>query len=132
MKKTIILFIIAALVLITTGFWFFSSSHSLGLYDLLSFGVIILVVAFALLIGFRRLSSIKRGEPAEDEMSKKVIRKTASLSYYISIYMWLALGYLSDKIKLETHSIIGAGILGMAVVYGICWLVLHFTGMKNE
>jgi peptidoglycan/LPS O-acetylase OafA/YrhL len=132
MKKSILMFLVAVLILITCGLWFFSSGSGTKPVDLLQFVVIILVVAFAVFIGFKRLSSARRGEPAEDELSKKVLQKTAALSFYISLYMWLAMIYLSDKIKLESDALIGAGILGMAVIFAICWVVLNFTGVKNE
>ena len=132
MKKAVIVFILAAIVLFTAGIWYFSSSAKLTTVDILSFGIIILVVAFAVLLGFRRLSSAKRGEPAEDELSKKVMRKTSSLSYYISLYLWLVIMYFSDKLKFETHTIIGAGILGMAVIFAISWLIINFGGIRNE
>lgn len=132
MKKVVLVFIISALVLITTGLWFFNSTGGFKLVDLAGFGIIILIVVFALFTGFKRLSSLRRGEPAEDELSKKVMRSTASLSYYISLYLWLVIMYFSDKVDLETHTVIGAGILGMAVVFGICWLVFNFRGVRNE
>lgn len=132
MKKTVFVFILAAVVLITTGLWIFSGSDKFKPVELVSLGVIVLVVAFALFVGYKRFSSIKKGEPAEDEMSKKVMRKTASLSYYISLYLWLAIMYFSDKINYETHTLIGAGILGMAVIFGVCWLVINFSGIRNE
>jgi peptidoglycan/LPS O-acetylase OafA/YrhL len=90
------------------------------------------VILFAAFIGYKRLSSAKRGEPPEDELSKKVMQKTSSLSYYISLYLWLAIMYFSDRIHYETHTVIGAGILGMAVVFAICWLVFNFRGVRNE
>ena len=132
MKKAVIVFIVAVLVLATVGVWIFSSSGNFKPTDILSFGVIILVVAFAVFIGIRRLTSAKRGEPPEDELSKKVMRKTSSLSYYISLYLWLVIMYFSDRLDYETHAIIGAGILGMAVVFAVCWLVFNFTGIRNE
>ena len=60
------------------------------------------------------------------------MQKTSSLSFYISLYLWLAIMYFSDKIDFETHTVIGAGILGMAVVFVICWLVFNFRGIRNE
>jgi len=132
MKKTVLVFVVTALVLISTGLWYFSTNEPLKPYDLLTFGIIIMVVSFALFLGFKRLTSAKRGEPAEDELSKKIMRKASSVSYYISLYLWLAIGYFSEKINYETHTIIGAGILGMAVIFGICWLVINFSGIKNE
>jgi len=132
MKKGVIVFIVATLVLITTGIWFFSGTEKFKPIELVSFGIIILVVLFAVFVGYKRLTSAKRGEPPEDELSKKVMQKTSSLSFYISLYLWLAIMYFSDKIDFETHTVIGAGILGMAVVFAICWLVFNFRGIRNE
>jgi len=132
MKKAVIVFIVAALVLATVGLWIFSSSGNFKPADIASFGIMILVVVFAVFFGVKRLTSAKRGEPPEDELSKKVMRKTSSLSYFISLYLWLAIMYFSDKFNYETHTIIGIGILGMAVVFAVCWLVINFTGIKNE
>jgi len=81
MKKTIIVFVVAAIVLFATGLWFFSSKTDFKTIDFLHFGVIVLVVGFAAFAGFKRLTSSRRGEPAEDELSKKVMQKTAAISY---------------------------------------------------
>jgi len=132
MKKGMVVLLVAVLVLITTGLWFFSSSGSLKSFDMVSFGVIILVVAFAVFVGYKRLISAKRGEPAEDELSKKVLLKTAAWSYYISLYLWVALLYIKDRVSLDTEEILGAGILGMAVSFAVCWLVFNFRGVRNE
>jgi len=132
MKKTIIVFVVALLVLAATAIWFFTGNVELKLTDILYFGVIVLVVSFAVFIGIRRLLSSRRGEPAEDELSNKVLRRAAGLSYYISIYMWLAIMYFSDRIKAEGHTLIGAGILGMALIFAICWSFFNFRGIKNE
>ena len=132
MKKAVLVFIVAALVLTTVALWIFSDPVTLKVMDLVSFGVIIIIVAFAVFIGFKRLNSARRGEPAEDELSKKVMQKTASLSYYISLYWWLVIMYFTDKLNYETHSFISAGILGMAVIFAVCWLVFNFRGVRNE
>jgi peptidoglycan/LPS O-acetylase OafA/YrhL len=132
MKKAVLMFIVASLVLVTVGLWIFSGSGALKSVDLVSFGVIILVVAFAVFVGFKKLNSARRGEPVEDELSKKVMQKTSSLSYYISLYWWLAIMYFTDKLNYETHTFIAAGILGMAVIFAVCWLVFNFRGVRNE
>lgn len=132
MKKSVIIFVIAALVLLATFFWILSSSGNFKTNDPGSFIVIILLVAFALFIGFKRLSSVRRGEPSKDELSKKVMQKTASLSYYISLYLWLIIMYFSDKLIYETHTLIGAGIIGMAITFAVCWLIFNFGGIRNE
>ena len=132
MKKTVVLFIVAALVLLSAGLWFFTNGSSFKTSDLVPIGIIILVVGFAVFVGYQRLTSVRRGEPAEDELSKKVLHKTAAMSYYISLYLWLAVMYVSDKTDYEPHEYMAAGILGMAVIYAICWLVYNFIGVRNE
>lgn len=132
MKKAIVVFVVAAMVLITTGLWIFSSTEEFKPFDLLSFGIIILVVAFAVFVGYKRMTSAKRGEPTEDEMSKKVLLKTAAWSYYISLYLWVAMLFIKDRVNLDTEEIIGAGILGMAVSFAVCWLIFNFRGTRNE
>jgi len=132
MKKSIIVFVIVVIVLAATLFWMLSSSGNFKTTDLISLGVIILLVAFAVFIGIKRIGSARRGEPAEDELSKKVTQKTASLSYYISLYLWLIIGYFSERLDYETHTLIGAGIVGMALTFALCWLIIKFGGIKNE
>jgi len=132
MKKAVLVFILAAAVLVTCGLWLFTSKTRLNPMDLLSFGIIIIVVAFAVFTGIKKLDNTRRGEPTEDELSKKILRRASSLAYYISIYMWLAVSYLSGKIKAETHTFIGAGILGMALIFAICWLIFNFRGTRDE
>ena len=132
MKKAVIIFIVTALVIAAVILWLMSLSGNLKPADLVSFAVLILVVGLALFIGFKKLSSARRGEPVEDELSKKVMRKTAAYSYYISLYLWLAIMYFSDKFNYEAHIIIGVGILGMALVFTVCWLMFNFRGVRNE
>ncbi len=132
MKKLVVLIVILILVLVATGLWIFSINAGMDLMEIVSGGIIFLLVGFALIAGFKRWSSLKRGEPAEDEMSKSVMRKTAALSYYLSIYWWLVVMYFSDRVKYETQTVIGAGILGMAVVFVVSWVVFNFTGERNE
>ena len=132
MKNISVLFVVIVLVAITTGLWFFNSDTGFNLKESSPFIVILVVLGFAVLIGIKRLSSAKRGEPIEDELSKKILVKASSISYYISIYLWLFIMYYSDKTTLENHSLIGAGILGMALIFAIAWVFIQFRGLRNE
>lgn len=40
--------------------------------------------------------------------------------------------YMSDRITLAAHSLIGAGILGMALAFFFSWLWVKARGMKDE
>ncbi len=132
MKKSLIVFIVAALVLGATSLWFFTSYKELNLRDLVHFGVILVVVGFAILVGLKRLGSARRGEPIEDELSRKILQKAAAISYYVSLYMWVFMIFLKDRVTLETEELLGTGILVMAVIFGISWLIISIIGIKHD
>jgi peptidoglycan/LPS O-acetylase OafA/YrhL len=132
MKKAVIILIVTVLVLITTGLWFFSNKQDFSSIDIMPFGIIILLIGFAVFVGYRKYSNVKRGEPTEDELSKKILQRASSTAYYISLYMWLAFSYFSDKTKMAIHSFIAAGILGMAIIFCICWIIYNLRGVRDE
>ena len=132
MKKALIVFVVAILLLVFSGIWILGKSEKPDTQDILALVLVLIVVGFSVFVAVRKLASLRRGEPHEDELSKKIMRRTSSVSYYISLYMWLIIMYLSDKMKFDTHVIIGAGIMIMAVIFGLCWLYFNFTGIKNE
>ena len=132
MKKAVSIFTIAALVIITVVLWFINSDSRFDSARILPFAVLAIVLIFALFFGFKRFASAKRGEPTEDELSKKIVTKASSIAFYISIYLWLFLMYMSDKTKMETHTLIGTGILGMAITFALCWVIIYFRGISND
>lgn len=132
MKSVIRIFLIAFIVLAGTVMWFNSSESPLFSVDSLHYVIILIVVVFAIFVGIRRFNSVKRGEPTEDELSKKVMLKTAAWSYYISLYIWVAILIIKDRVNLDAEELIGTGILGMALSFAVCWLVFNFRGVKNE
>ena len=132
MKKTIIIFLISALLLVSLALWTLKGRISGNIQELLMMGGVLLLVSFAVFRASARIGSHLRKEPSEDELSKRVMTKAASLAYYISIYLWLFIMYISDKTSLPVDSLIGAGILGMALIFFFCWLGIKVTGVKNE
>lgn len=112
--------------------WFISDENDHGPVELIGFVIVLIVVVFGLLVGIKQVISARKGEPIKDELSKKVMQKASSLSFYVSLYLWLIISNFSDKLNLDSQRIIGMGILGMALTFAICWLVINFTGVKNE
>jgi preprotein translocase subunit SecY len=132
MKRTIILFVICALLLVTMTFWAWKGLIAGNMPEILMVSGVLLIIGFALFIGSTRIRSHLRKEPSEDELSKGIMTKATSLAYYISLYLWLFIMSISDKISLPAHTQIGAGILGMALAFFFCWLWVKATGMKND
>lgn len=120
-----LIMIIGVLVLLTT--------ETVNINDILqSSFVVILVVGFGMLVLFRHFKSIKKGEPTEDELSKLILQKASSLSFYISLYLWLMISYFSDKVNIDVEELIGYGIIGMAIVFVSTWSFLKIKGLNND
>ena len=121
-RKATLIAVLAVSVLVTMIFWFVRSGAKLDFGGSSILVIQFVVIAFAIIVVFRRLKSAKQNLPAEDEMSKGILRKGAATSYYVSLYMWLAFMFFEDRIDLERSTLIGAGILGMAVIYALSWV----------
>ena len=132
MKKTLMILVVAVLVLVSIIFWVFNIQKPLNPVEILMILIPLILVGFALYLGFRNLGSALRKEPVEDELSKKVMTKASSLSFYISLYMWLFVMYISDKTTMESHSLIGAGMAGMALIFLLSWIGVKVFGLTNE
>lgn len=132
MKKTILTLALVGGVLGGTITWLKLTPRPLTMQDSIQFVIIILLVVFALVFLYNRVGNIKSGLPPEDELSKKMLKVAAARSYYFSLFLWLAISYMSESSKLETHTLIGLGILCMAVLLGIHWIVIKITGLKDE
>ena len=132
MKRGIIALLVSAIVLATAAYWFFGLEKSVNVQDILSFGIIIILVGFGIWFAVRRFSAVRNGEPPEDELSKKIVQKSAAWSYYISLYMWVFLIWLKDRVTMDTGQVLGAGILSMAVIFMLCYIFHRVRGVRNE
>jgi peptidoglycan/LPS O-acetylase OafA/YrhL len=120
------------MVLASTALWFFKTEKSVTPPEVLTFGIIIVLVGFGLYFAYMRFTDARRDEPPEDELSKRMLQKAAAWSYYISLYMWVFMIWLKDRVTLDTEQVLGAGILSMAVIFFLCWVVIRFRGLRNE
>lgn len=131
MKKSMVVFVVALTVLVSTILWVTSSISGIDSVDLGQIGIIVLLLGFAVYVGIKRIKSEKRGEPAEDEFSKQILLKTAAYSFYISLYLWIVILYLKDKIQMDIEEWIGTGVLGMAVTFALCYILFSIRGIRN-
>ena len=127
-----LIFVIAGSVSIMAGIWAYYSMRG-GFFagDLFQFVIIGRLIIFALYLGLGRLGSERRGQPAEDELSKKVLQKAAATAFYVSLYMWLIVSYLSDSRDLPTHTWVGIGITGMALLFAGSWIYHNIKGIED-
>ena len=131
MKKTIVIFAVGALVLAGLAAWMLEGRVAGDGWEIATTGLAFVLVGFAAALGLTRLRHRRHGEPAEDELSKRIMTRATSLAYYVSLYMWLFVMFIGDKVALPARSLVGTGIAGMAVVFLFCWLGVRFFGTKN-
>jgi peptidoglycan/LPS O-acetylase OafA/YrhL len=131
-RKATFLAVLAVSVLVTMIFWFVRSGATLDFGGSSIIIIQFVVLAFAIIVVFRRLKSAKQNLPAEDELSKSILLKAAATSYYVSLYMWLAFMFFEEHIDLERSTLIGAGILGMAVIYALSWVYHNYIRRSHD
>jgi uncharacterized membrane protein len=91
---------------------------------------LIIVIALTIVVFFigytrREFKSFKEGFPVEDERSNKVRTLAGYKAFLISIYWILIIGWASSNGWIQFRDVsqaTGAGILGMAIIFGLCWL----------
>jgi len=85
--------------------------------------IAITVLVFAIFVFIRGNRDMKKGFPWRDERSRKVIEKATSTAFYASIYLLLAIGFLSEDIIhfRDVSQATGLAIGIMAILFAVFW-----------
>ena len=138
MKKAIITAVLAVLVVGTIALWIFNTERSsdtklsLNGSSLLMMAVALVILVYGALAILKGIRDAKNKLPAQDELSKKILLRGAATSFYVSLYLWLAIMFFEERIELERSSLIGAGILGMAIIFAVSWLYHRFISKAHD
>ncbi len=132
MKKSFLTIALTIIVIVLIIIWLFVQKSSTQNPDVFQIPILILIIGIGIYFGISRIKSERKGQPAEDELSKKLLTKASSVSFYLSLYYLLILGYLSNKINLENHTLLGIGIIGMAFLLVVSWIFYKIKGLKDD
>ena len=132
MRKAIFMVVLAVALIVSFSYWLIFKNDQLNTQEILMIAALVLVVGFSLFLAFRRLRDAKANLPQEDEMSRSIMWRGTSTAYYLSLLMWLGVDYMSDKTKLECHSLIGAGIMGMAIAFALGWIYHRYIRRSHD
>lgn len=120
--KSIFMFLLAIAVALSLVVWAFTSGN-------LGYSAILVVIAALLLIIFgvlviRRYKDAAKGLPFEDERSRRVMEKAAATTFYITIYVLLAIGIFSEDLIhfRDVSQATGAAIGIMALLWFSFWV----------
>ena len=125
-KIMLAVMIVISVAVIVTGTLFAFGSLRNGKIAGAVLGVIIalIILAFAVIVLRRGKRDLKEGYPLKDERSRKVMEKASSLSFYVSLYWLLLIGFLSEWIPFrDVSQATSVGVGGMALLFLIFWLL---------
>jgi uncharacterized membrane protein len=116
--------IIISVLVIVTGAMFSLNSFMQGeiVGGILGGIIATTILLFFLIVFMRGSRDIKSGFPLRDERSRKVLERASSKAFYVSLYMLLGIGLLSDIIVFRDVSqatSIAVGI--MAILFAVFW-----------
>ncbi len=132
MRKSIFLAVLSVSLLVSLLFWLLRSGSMLDIKELIMIISLLIVAGFAMVLAFGRLRNVKQNLPPEDELSRSIKRRDSATSYFVSLYMWLAMMFLEEHIDLERSTFIGAGIMGMALIFAFSWVYHNYIRRSHD
>ena len=116
-------FMILLAVAVAGGFFIYaSSSGNLG-YSVLLVSIAAILLVFFGLFALKRYKDAVKGMPFEDERSRRIMEKAAAKSFYVSLYVLLAVGWFSEGLVpfRDVSQATGAAIGVMAILFFAFW-----------
>ena len=132
MRRTILVAVIALMAVVSFIIWIINTEPGMDLGTVLMILIPVVILAFAVSKVVQGVSDSKNQMPAEDELSKMIMLRTGSTSFQLSLFLWLVIGSVEDRIDVEGHTIIGAGILGMAILFALSWIYHRFIRKSHD
>jgi uncharacterized membrane protein len=125
-KRRLIAISIVSLFVIATGILFWVHAFIKGdvVGGISGSLIAIIILAFAIFIFKKGNRDMREGYPLEDERSKRVKEKASSRAFYVSLYLLLLVGLLSDSIikfrdiSQATSAVVG----GMTILFVAFWI----------
>ena len=92
--------------------------------------IALIILVFAISVFRRGNRDMKKGFPLQDERSKKVMQKAMSMAFLVSLYLLLAIGFLSDDlIKFrDVSQATSLAVGGMAILFAVFWAYYNRKG----
>jgi hypothetical protein len=86
--------------------------------------LIVCVGAIGVYQGYLVIRSRKLKQPANDELSLRILHRAAMISYLVSLNIWFVIIYVGSKTEMDPFMLFGTGILSMAAVFAISWVIM--------
>ena len=135
MKRIFLPIFALTMVLIIAGIWIFQTvdppKDSVA-SEIIFVAAIVILFIVSIFFTIKRMKNRKQGLPEEDELSKKIMNKAGAKSFFVSLFLWLALLYIHNHTTVDTEILFGYGIIGMAFIFITFTIIFNIRGIKDE
>jgi len=111
--------------------WFIISKTQ----DPLKISIMVLIILLGIGTFSWRIVNKKRdiemGVPSEDEFTKRAKAYAGNQAFEYSMFLWLLI-FIFNSSFTKAETMLGVGIMGSALIYGICLWYYKTTGEFNE
>ena len=112
-------------------FWFGRHEPEANLKIIVASVLMVAGLVVYLLNLLNKRKDVKANIPVEDEFIKYAKLSAGARSFHLSIYLWLLIFIFNGSFH-EREEMLGLGILGSALIYGICFWYYRSTGNFDE
>ena len=122
----------AVLLIIFTGvlLWIVFSSVQNYLIIGLAFGIVLIGIAKLIWQTIKKKKAVEAGVPVEDEFITLAKIYAGNQAFLYSMYLWLLI-FIFNTSFTKNETMLGIGILGSALIYGISLWYFKTTGDFN-
>lgn len=129
--KTFLAFYLSFFVLAFAGIGLYQNMDLPVWLEISHIVVMVGIVGIGIFQGVLVLRGRKNRQPSDDEYSLGILYRAASGSFLLSLYLWASVIYIHAKTEIDAGILFACGILGMAILFALCWLYYKIRGVKN-
>lgn len=132
MKRIYLPLLIITYVLILAAIGIFQVGNEVNsTMEYLFIAMITILFISGIILGIKKNKMVKEGMATNDEMSKKIINKSAALSFYLSLVLWLVITLSVDDYQIPSSDLIGYGTFGMVTIFALLLTYFNIRGIRN-
>jgi membrane protein DedA with SNARE-associated domain len=102
-----------------------------NLWAILTAVVVVAIAVMAALVARKRRQEMRQGIPSEDEMSTALKTRAGYISFFVSMYLCLALGWVFGVLLEDTTAKVPSTgtmmfilVAAMGIIYAVTWTVV--------
>lgn len=133
MKKIYLPLLIITYVLILAAIGIFQvGSETNSTMEYIFVGMVTVLFIVGIILSLKKHKMIKEGVAINDEMSKKIINRSAALSFYLSLVLWLVIALCVDDYQVPSSDLIGYGTFGMVTIFALLLTYFNLKGVNDQ